>query len=729
MSSDGPTPPPGAPLVSVLVAARDAESTLGLAVRSILDQSLTDLELIVVDDHSSDRTAEIVAAVDDPRLVVLTNDEHRGLAASLNIGLDHARGRYVARLDADDVAMRERLEVQVAAIRARPGLAVLGSAVLEIDEHGRPGARHAAPIGSAAVHWQALFGAPFYHPTVLLDREELERRALRYDESFAVSQDYDLWVRLLGWADGDNLADALVLRRVHHGQSSKRRAALQRQLQLDVARRAIAEIAPELSLDEAERAWQLGFGEPIVARREEAVAAFLALLDAFGRRHGSGAVRTIAARRLARGGALGAALRVDPLLVPRFAVGRARARRLERRDAASATARLADLAAPAGSPTRVVLVSPEPTPYRAPLLDRVSARPEVDLTVAYAARTVARRGWEVPVAHRAIVLRGLRLPGVRRLLRHDYPVTPGIWRLLRTERPEVVVATGWSTFASQAAIVWARRRHVPYLLLVSSHDDDPRPGWRRAVKGAVVPRLVRGASGALALGTRSRASLVARGAVPERIRVFANTVDVAAWVARADSLAGRRDALRATLGADAGDVVVLSVARLAPEKGLSTLVHAAAAAGVPELLLVVAGEGPERERLPEEAREAGVRLVLLGHVAPERLPEVYVAADVFALLSTSEPWGVVANEAMASGLPLVLSESVGAAPDLLENGENGLLVPAGDAEAAARALARLAADPSLREAMARRSRELIGRFDYDSSVQAFVDAVREAAAR
>jgi glycosyltransferase involved in cell wall biosynthesis len=723
-----PTRP--APLVSVLLAARDAERTVGLAVASVLCQTLGDLELIVVDDGSADGTAAILAGVADERLAVVSHAESRGLAASLDVALERARGRYVARLDADDVALPERLELQVAELAARPGLAVLGTAVLEIDERGAPGARHAPPLGPDAVRWHALFGAPFFHPTVLVDREILEAHSLGYDESFAESEDYDLWVRLLTVADGDNLDEALTLRRVHGGQASKRRAQLQRGLQLDVARRAIADVAPGLTPAEVELAWQVGAGLH-VARRDEAVGAYLRLLEAFTRRRGARGGRVaarVAARRLARVGAAGAALRLDPLLVPRLALERSRARARRRADARAAASVLAGLSAASAAPVRVVLVSPEPTPYRSPLLDRVAARPEVELTVAYAARTIADRGWDVAPEHHAVFLRGVRVPGVRRLLRHDYPVTPGIRRVLREARPDVVVATGWSTFASQAAILWARRHGVPYLLLVSSHDDDPRSRWRRSVKNAVVPGVVRGAAGALVLGSRSRASLVAHGAAAERIRVFANTVDVNDWIARTDELAARRDELRAALGVGPADVVVLSVARLAAEKGLTTLVRAVAGAAA-ELVLVVAGEGPERARLATEAESTGVRLTLLGDVPWERLPEVYAAADVFALLSSSEPWGVVVNEAAAAGLPIVLSQSVGAAPDLLEDGRSGILVPSDDADAAATALTRLAADPALRAAMGRRSRELVRALDYDSSVEAFVTAVREAAAR
>jgi glycosyltransferase involved in cell wall biosynthesis len=142
---------------------------------------------------------------------------------------------------------------------------------------------------------------------------------------------------------------------------------------------------------------------------------------------------------------------------------------------------------------------------------------------------------------------------------------------------------------------------------------------------------------------------------------------------------------------------VLSVGRPVPEKGFDILIAACATAGV---------------RLE----------TVTGGVAEEDLARRYVGADVFALLSRHEPWGVVVNEAAASGLPLVLSDRVGAAYDLLRDGENGFLVPAEDVGASAEALRRLAADPGLRRRMGERSRELVRPWDYDASVDAFLAA-------
>jgi glycosyltransferase involved in cell wall biosynthesis len=726
------------PLVSVLLATHDAGRFLRTAVASVLRQTFDGLELVVVDDGSRDATGELLGSLEDPRLVVLRNEEPQGLAASLNLALDHAQGRYVARLDADDVAMPRRLERQLERVSSGPPVAVLGSAALELDESGRPGAIHTMPSGRDAVRWHALFSSPFFHPSVLVDRDVLDAHALRYDAAFLESEDYDLWTRLLSVADGCNLPQPLVLYRSHPGQASNRRRDVQRDFQLRVALREISRVAPDLQVDGAELAWQVGAGEPVGPDRlDDAVDAFLALVEAFERGGGRG-IRESAARALGRAAtgapgksgarAVARALALDPALLMDVAAGRARRTlsvRSARREAVDWLRQL-EHGADAAHPIRVAAVFPEPTPYRAPLLDRVAARPEVDLTAIYAAETVAGRTWTVEPRHPAVFLRGASVPGAERVLHHDYPLTPGVIPALERARPEVVVVSGWSTFAAQAAIAWCRFRKIPYVLVVESHDEGPRPGWRRRVKGTVVPPVVRGAAGVLVTGTLARRSMVERGAAADRVHVFANTVDVAGFGERADRLAARRPELRRALGASAEDVVVLSVARLAPEKGHDVLVRAVAAAGDPRLLLVLVGEGAERSHLETLARELDVRLVLTGDRPWERIVEAYVSTDVFALLSAREPWAVVVNEAAACGLPLLLTGRVGAAHDLLRDGESGFLVEAGDVDGAASALHRLAGDPDERRRMGARSREIVQGWGYEPSVDGFLAAVRQA---
>jgi len=719
------------PLVTALVATRDAAPTLRTALASLLRQELDGpLELVVVDDCSVDDTGAVLDGLGDPRLVVLRNETSLGLAASLNRGLEVARGRYVARLDADDVALPGRLARQVEEIRRRPGLAVLGTAILELDDLGRIGRLHQLPSSAVAVRWHALFRTPFFHPSVLLDRELFAEHGLRYDESVGAAQDYELWTRVLGIADGANLEEPLVLRRLHPGQVSRLDGEAQLERLEQVAAPALGALAPELGAEDRRLAWRVGAGEPVTdAEDERVVEVFRFVLDAFEREHGSSSeVRSHAARTLARHGAAGkrqAAL-LRPTLATEVVATRLRRRQLTRRAAPDARLWLKALDRDPEKPLRVVVVQPEPTPYRSPLFDRIAARDELELTVIYAAETVADREWKVEHEHESLFLRGLRIPGARPLIRHDYPVTPGIVGALRRLRPDVLVVTGWSMFASQAAIAWARRNGVPYLLIVSSHDSGPKPGWRRAVKGTVVPRVIEPAAGALVLGSLAADSLVAHGLPPERIWRFANTIDVDEWGKHADALSGHRDVLRGSLGAHREDVVVLSVARLAPDKGLDTLIDALALLADPRIRLVVAGSGDERDALERRAAAAGVRATFLGGVQWHELREVYAAADIFALLSRHEPWGVVVNEAAAMGLPLVLSNRVGAGHDLVREGENGLLVPADDPQAAADALRGLVDDPRRRRAVGDRARELIAEWGYEPSIESFVAAVRAA---
>jgi glycosyltransferase involved in cell wall biosynthesis len=722
------------PLVSVVLAARDAEGTIGEAVRSVLGQTLAELELVVVDDGSSDRTRTVLDAVDDARLHVLRNPEALGLAGALNVGLEAARGTYVARMDADDVALPGWLERVLHRARSTRSAAVVGSAMIDLHADGTLAAVHRMPVGARAVRWAALFSSPFFHSTVVVDRSVLDRHGLRYDTSYPESEDYDLWARLLQVADGDNVPEALVLYRKHAAQASARRKDLQRACQRRVALPQIEALAPRLGPERAELAWRAGSGLALPpAAAAEAAAALRELLRAFEARHGGNEARRAAAWALARspdlaaeGGALArAALALDPTL-PLDAV-----RRLARRRSARAErdAAVRFRAAAIDEPVRLTMVLPEPTPYRTGMLDALAALPEVDLTVVYAARAVQRRAWDVDLGHHAVLVEGRRVPGASRVLRHDYPLSLGVFAALREARPEVVVVSGWSTFASQATVAWCRRHRIPYVLLVESNERETRSGWRRAVKSAVVPGVVGGAVEVLVVGTAARESMLARGVDPDRISVVANTVDVDRFGREADELAPRRDVLRAEAGIGPDDVAVLSVARLAPEKGLDTLVRAIAVAGDARLVLLLAGSGPERERLAALAAGQGVRLVLLQDTPWERIVERYVLADVFALLSRHEPWGVVVNEAAACGLPLVLSDRVGAAFDLLDDGRNGVLVPVDDVAAAAQAIRELAADPNRRRAMGAASREIVAEWGYEPSIERLIRVARRVTGR
>jgi glycosyltransferase involved in cell wall biosynthesis len=379
---------------------------------------------------------------------------------------------------------------------------------------------------------------------------------------------------------------------------------------------------------------------------------------------------------------------------------------------------------------RVGYIAGEPNPSRAPHLDRIAAHPDIDLTVIYAASTVHRREWTLELAHDPVILRGLSLPAMR-LLHHDYPLTPQIWSLLERERFDVLVIGGWSLLATQLAILWARLHRVPYLLISENHFREDRPRWVTAVKAAVLPRIVRPAAGHLVTGTLAREHQVHYGARPDTITVFPNTVDVEEFGRRADALRERRTELRRSLQIADDAVVVTQVSRFIPFKGPDEAVDAVGRARSltsQALHLVLVGSGRMQGLLESRARELGIAVTFAGWRSGDDLLEAYAATDIFLLLSRREPWGIVVNEAAACGLPLVLTEGVGAAADLLVPGENGELVRSGDTDGQAAAIAKLASDEALRARYGARSRELVAPWGYDTSVASFFAAMQEATA-
>jgi glycosyltransferase involved in cell wall biosynthesis len=188
------------------------------AVASILGQTLADLELIVVDDGSTDGTAAALGAVRDGRLRVV-GQGHAGLTRSLNRALAMARAPLVARLDADDTARPERLARQAAHLAARPDVGLLGTGALEIDGDGRPLRTVVPPEDDESIRRALIRTNPFVHSSVMFRRAIVER-AGGYDERLAVAQDYDLWLRLAPLTRFANLPEPLVVRRLLAGRVS-----------------------------------------------------------------------------------------------------------------------------------------------------------------------------------------------------------------------------------------------------------------------------------------------------------------------------------------------------------------------------------------------------------------------------------------------------------------------------------------------------------------------------
>jgi glycosyltransferase involved in cell wall biosynthesis len=208
------------PRVAVLMAVFNGEDYVGQALSSILTQSFADFEFIVVDDGSTDRTAEIIRSYDDPRIRLLTNAQNLGLARSLNRGLSEARGEFVARQDADDISEPDRLRRQIEFLDANPTVALAGTWYTEIDRDGQPRRRRALPSSDMDIRWSLLFFCPFVHSSVMWRRLPVSTQVGTYDEALRYSMDFDLWTRVARRFPIANLEEHLVRMRLHPGSMS-----------------------------------------------------------------------------------------------------------------------------------------------------------------------------------------------------------------------------------------------------------------------------------------------------------------------------------------------------------------------------------------------------------------------------------------------------------------------------------------------------------------------------
>jgi glycosyltransferase involved in cell wall biosynthesis len=243
------------PRVSVIITTFDSARFLGAALESTLSQRGVELECLVVDDASTDGTRELLARVDDERVRVLQNADNLGPYASANLALEVARGEFIARLDADDRCLPERLSRQVAFLEAHPGVGVLGGACVRIDEAGTALGLQSVPESDLAVRLRCLLTPPFVHSTVMWRRA----LGLRYDGAMRLAGDYELWTRALDVTRGANLSEPLVQYRVWTGGISSRHRALQRSLHDRIAAAWCARQWPALGLEPgafaALRAW------------------------------------------------------------------------------------------------------------------------------------------------------------------------------------------------------------------------------------------------------------------------------------------------------------------------------------------------------------------------------------------------------------------------------------------------------------------------------------------
>jgi glycosyltransferase involved in cell wall biosynthesis len=205
--------PSSKPKISVIMPVYNGAKYLRPAIDSIIGQTFTDFEFIIINDGSTDSSAEIIKSYGDERLAII-EQQNQGVTKSLNNGLAIAKGEFIARMDADDIALPERLEKQLAFLSANPEICLCGSRAFAIDERGETiGTFDYPPISHQEIKKLYLWHNPFIHSSVMFRNETIKKLG-SYDESIPRAQDYELWGRVIKNCQTANLPDYLLKYRV-----------------------------------------------------------------------------------------------------------------------------------------------------------------------------------------------------------------------------------------------------------------------------------------------------------------------------------------------------------------------------------------------------------------------------------------------------------------------------------------------------------------------------------
>jgi glycosyltransferase involved in cell wall biosynthesis len=358
--------------------------------------------------------------------------------------------------------------------------------------------------------------------------------------------------------------------------------------------------------------------------------------------------------------------------------------------------------------TDLVILTDVPTPYRAPVFAELDAR--LELCVVYLMQSSFRdwQWWAHLTGHDA------------RFIAEAHPTSPlGWWqaarqtvRMLEELAPRSIVIGGWNHPTSWRALVWARRRRVPCAVWVESTSFDAP---RRSVLELVKRIIVRYADAVVVPG--SRAAAYARSLGAREVLHAPNAVDNELFVRTVDDATERPP-------------TVLYVGRIATEKGVDVLVDGM------EILnraaptrLVLVGDGPIREEIERRLRSIDGAHELVGALrSPQEIAPYLWNADVLALPSRREPWGLVVNEAMAAELPVVVTDAVGCGPDLVIAGVTGEICAVEDASGLARAL-QTVLERGRSDAIRRACRDVAARHSPAASAAGFESFARSTTAR
>jgi glycosyltransferase involved in cell wall biosynthesis len=391
---------------------------------------------------------------------------------------------------------------------------------------------------------------------------------------------------------------------------------------------------------------------------------------------------------------------------------------------------------------KLSVVLTHPIQYYAPWFRHIAKNcPELDLTVLYATMPTPEQqgvGFGVPFTWDSSVTDGYRF----RIVSDNHVGTDvssrnfwgaharGIGRALEESSPDVVLLPGWHSATYLRALYFCRRRGIPILFRGDTHLGNRPPGWKGSLWRARTRVLLRAFDGYLAVGTRVREYLKSLGVPDSQIFNCAHCVDNDFFYESTAPYRNseRRRELRRSFGLGSDDFVALFAGKLEANKRPGDVLEAAARMGNGFSVLMV-GTGELGGSLRAQAERLNVKLLSAGFLNQTQMGQAYAASDCLVLPSAGESWGLVVNEAMATGLPCVVSDRVGCAPDLVKGGETGFVFPMGDIESLVSALNLVKQAKEQGHAFSTACRAQAALFSLDTATKGLLEACQQVSRR
>ena len=382
---------------------------------------------------------------------------------------------------------------------------------------------------------------------------------------------------------------------------------------------------------------------------------------------------------------------------------------------------------------RLAVLASHPVQYQVPLFRKLAQHPQIELVVYYCSDFGVTEkvdpGFGISIKWDIPLLEGYKYRFLRNYAFRPSPsrlsglINPGIIRELRRERYDAILIHGYALATNWLAFIGAWITQTPIIFRGETFLRSDQSRWRRAIKHIILKPFFQKIEAFLPIGIRSREFYLSYGISEDQMFLTPYSVDNEFFMKQEERWRARRVEVRRELNIPESIPTILCVAKMTQRKRPMDLLKAFEPLKEKAVLAFV-GDGELRSMLENYVQDRNIRnIFFLGFKNQSELPKYYVIADTFVLPSSYEPWGLVINEAMCYGLPIITTDGVAASADLVRHGENGFIYPAGDIDTLTDLQQRLLYDSEKRQKMGQRSREIISTWNYDACVDGILKAL------